>query len=153
MFFCLWVGHKCLCYSTPRSAKPWLGASQRLNFRQPQSTMETVFFGNLVSLCISFKNGVHSFHFIIYHWHVEFWLWSRVKISRSDCMWFVSPTEQHKVCKFWNSSGTRTSRSSGGVQYLASILWDTTGTIAGVHETPAFLATVEAWNYWLLPEV
>ncbi|XP_068082498.1 protein FAM135A [Anabrus simplex] len=39
---------------TPRSAKPWLGASQRLNFRQPQSTMETVFFGNLNSTkCVS----------------------------------------------------------------------------------------------------
>lgn len=40
--------------NTPRSAKPWLGASQRLNFRQPQSTMETVFFGNLNSTkCVS----------------------------------------------------------------------------------------------------
>ncbi|XP_033606577.1 protein FAM135A isoform X2 [Cryptotermes secundus] len=39
---------------TPRSAKPWLGASQRLNFRHPQSTMETVFFGNLNSTkCVS----------------------------------------------------------------------------------------------------
>ncbi|PNF37595.1 hypothetical protein B7P43_G11979 [Cryptotermes secundus] len=40
--------------NTPRSAKPWLGASQRLNFRHPQSTMETVFFGNLNSTkCVS----------------------------------------------------------------------------------------------------
>ncbi|XP_063221158.1 protein FAM135A isoform X3 [Bacillus rossius redtenbacheri] len=40
--------------NTPRSAKPWLGTSQKLNFRQPQSTMETVFFGNLNSTkCVS----------------------------------------------------------------------------------------------------
>ncbi|XP_047110452.1 uncharacterized protein LOC124787677 [Schistocerca piceifrons] len=40
--------------NTPRSAKPWLGASQKLNFRQPQSTMETVFFGSLNSTkCVS----------------------------------------------------------------------------------------------------
>ncbi|XP_075225042.1 protein FAM135A isoform X2 [Lycorma delicatula] len=33
--------------NTPRSGKPWLGTSQKFNLKQSQSTMETVFFGNL----------------------------------------------------------------------------------------------------------
>ncbi|XP_046660513.1 protein FAM135A-like isoform X2 [Homalodisca vitripennis] len=32
---------------TPRSGKTWLGNRPRFNFRQPQASMETVFFGNL----------------------------------------------------------------------------------------------------------
>ncbi|XP_039284667.1 uncharacterized protein LOC111047444 isoform X3 [Nilaparvata lugens] len=47
---------------TPRSGKTWLGNSQRLNFRQSQSTMETVFFGNLSgstssTKCVSSSGG------------------------------------------------------------------------------------------------
>ncbi|RZF40574.1 hypothetical protein LSTR_LSTR013288 [Laodelphax striatellus] len=50
---------------TPRSGKTWLGNSQRLNFRQSQSTMETVFFGNLSgsqssTKCVSSSGGSGS---------------------------------------------------------------------------------------------